>query len=335
MRIAFIVCDNGMGHVRRAATVIASLRSVVPDAEISILADPLKCARFGLTVTHPFRTETTASSLVSGSAQSCRWDARLPDLSYFDRVVSDNLVEVLAVRPDAVLMGSFLWHQALPRSDAQFRDRADRLLERHRPLLLGTAPFVSKAAKSATRFQDVGFFVPPGISPAFDTPKAKGSLLIASGRGGGSEGEVSAMLEAISKGPRPSFDLVHVEPSCMPIGAPQWMKPADFSPEMYASVTAAVIRPGMGTVTDALAVGARLYCFAEEDNVEMSDNLDAIELLGVGACFRGKGGGIRALSAALSEYGDPDIALAHLAALRGLDFRGSVRSVPWILGAPA
>lgn len=332
MRIAFILCDNGLGHVRRAAAVVAELRRASPEAEVAVFADPHRCARFGLAVTEPFLTGTTAQRLIAGEPAACRWDERLPDLSRFDRVVSDNLVEALAVRPDAVLMGSFLWHLALPGAAPAFRRRARELLLRHRPTLLGTAPFVSEEARSLTRFQDIGFVVPPGMTPRFDAPKASGGLLIASGKGGGVQDEIRDLLEALARGPRPGFEVVHVEPDCLPARAPEWMRPADFSPRMYRAVDAAVIRPGMGTVTDALAAGARLYGFAEPGNEEMGDNLRAIETLGVGRAFAGRGGAREALAAAQSDHRDPAVALSHLSAVRKLDFHGATRAIPWILG---
>lgn len=332
MRIAFILCDNGLGHVRRAAAVISELHRAAPAAEVSVLADPARCARFGLAVAEPFLTETSARQLIAGDAASCRWDERLPDLSRYDRVVSDNLVEALAVRPDTVLMGSFLWHLALPAAAPAFRQRARELLTRHRPLLLGTAPFVSEAARSLTRFRDIGFVLPPGPAPRFDMPKRSGGLLVASGKGGDVQAEVRDLLEELARGPRPDFESVYAEPECMPARAPDWMRRADFSPGMYRAVDAAVIRPGMGTVTDSLAFGARLYCFAEPGNEEMGDNLRAIESLGVGRAFAGRGGARDALAAARTERRNPDVALSHLAALRKLDFQGTTRAIPWILG---
>jgi hypothetical protein len=336
MHIAFIVCDNGLGHVRRAAAVIAALRAAVPAAQVEVFADPARCARFGLQVTEPFLTGTTADQLLAGVPASCRWEERLPDLSRFDRVVSDNLAEVLALRPDAVLMGSFLWHLALPGAHPAFRERAGALLERHRPLLLGTAPFVSKAAQAVTRFRDIGLVVAPGVAPRRDSAKTTGSLLVASGKGGGVEAQVRELLEGLAQGARPAFDVVYAEPECLPSRVPDWMRRADFSPAMYQSLVSAVIRPGMGTLTDALVAGARLYCFAEDGNVEMADNLAAVETLGVGRSFPGPRGARAALAAARADHGNPSVARSHLAALRDLDFQGASRAIPWILGdAPA
>ena len=56
-----------------------------------------------------FDTETNIDRWLYG--EKFDWHKRIPSLENFDIVVSDNLIEVLEVRDDAWLSGSFFWHE--------------------------------------------------------------------------------------------------------------------------------------------------------------------------------------------------------------------------------
>ena len=60
------------------------------------------------------------------------------------------------------------------------------------------------------------------------------------------------------------------------------MVPATFTHKMYQNIIAAVIRPGVGTVTSSLSTGARIFPFYERDNKEMEFNALRIHSFGIG-----------------------------------------------------
>ena len=68
----------------------------------------------------------------------------------------------------------------------------------------------------------------------------------------------------------------------MPAGAPVWMKAATFNADMYKSLIAAICRPGVGTLTDCLWGGARVFCYFEAGNREMINNAEAVSKAGIG-----------------------------------------------------
>ena len=277
----FILCDNGFGHSRRGAAVAAALRALEPDAEIVILGDPAHVAKFGA-VSRPFRTHTSADALRAGIPDATEWFTRLPDISRFDVVVSDNLPEVLAIRQDALLMGSFLWNLILRDTPVEWRKRAERLLHTHRPPLLANGPFVPPEVRACTKVIDVGFVVGEPPIPPVVAATGRDALLLSCGASGVAEDLLRDFVLRLSVGDRPNVRTVYVEPSLLPHDAPGWMQPADFSTQMYASLMAAVIRPGMGTISDTLRHGAPVFCFYESNNKEMAGNARVIEALGVG-----------------------------------------------------
>ena len=60
------------------------------------------------------------------------------------------------------------------------------------------------------------------------------------------------------------------------------MLPATYTRDMFSSLGAAIIRPGVGTITDALFGSAKLFMFHELGNSEMRNNAIAIEKAGLG-----------------------------------------------------
>lgn len=273
IRLCMVACDNGLGHVRRVAMVAAEVARL--GGEVTVFARKEQARRFGIVARH-FETRTSQEALRRGDPEAWTWHDRLPPLDRYDLVVSDNLPEILLRRPDAVLMGSFLWHMALEGLPPARVNVVERLL-RSRPVMLGSGLFASPSLLEVTRFVDVGL-VTIGSSPAGSGK----DLLLSCGMSGACEDQVREGVRAIlCRGPTP-FRRVHIEPRLLPASAPDWMVAADFSRTMYAEIAVAVIRPGVGTATDAIHAGCRLLCFYENGNRELALNAGRIASQGLG-----------------------------------------------------
>ncbi len=284
-RFALIACANGLGHVRRCAALANALVTMgaaatlfAPAAAVKrILVSSGAVARFD---TVPFDTQTSAEALQGGRWSACRWTERLPRLETFDLVISDNLPDILGVRPDAVLSGNFLWHRSLPDVHPVYRSMAQRLLSGHRPPMIVYGPFLDCGLAEEVQVIQVG--LPRLEKPV---PGRRRRVLISSGLGGKDTDRVRDQIEMIARGPRPPVDEVVVEPSLLPAHAPVWFRSASFSPEMYGTLVAAVCRPGMGTLTECLIAGARVFAYYGADTDEMRHNARWLTELGVGTGF--------------------------------------------------
>ena len=88
----------------------------------------------------------------------------------------------------------------------------------------------------------------------------------------------------------------------LPAASPDWLVAADFGPGMYGRLVAAVGRPGMGTVTDCLLAGVRVFAFHEPGNEEVALTARRLADLGLGeACANARA----AWQAALTYLDDP------------------------------
>lgn len=229
----------------------------------------------------PFNTDTSAHRLFSAPAEAMAWYRALPSLDAFDLVISDNLVEILHVRQDAIISGHFLWSHVFTNLPPEFVANEASLLRRHRPPILAGRPFTSPQLRSYPNLVEIGLCTSDGQHAV---QRGNGSaLLVSAGRGGDLSGPLGNFLNVLAARKPEAFDVVYVEPRVLrTIDAPPWLKPADYSVAMYRMLGAAICRPGIGTVTDCLQHDVRIFALSEPDNLEVTHNGNVLETLGLG-----------------------------------------------------
>jgi len=318
LRIALVACANGLGHVRRMLALSIALRErgASPVLFVPKSAAHQFATNWGLALPEvvDFQSRTTRADWMSPDTRC--WTDDLPSLKEFDEVVSDNLVEILGMRPHAWLSGSFFWHLTLPNFPPHKAIRAEELLTQHRPRMIATRLFAAPYLGAKTRLNTVGMYT---LGQVVRTNKTH-DILISCGKGGEAQAETGMLIEHIASGAQPGSCTVWVEPALYSNKMPDWIRPAIFTPAMYAQVAAAVIRPGVGTATDALLVGARLFMFYEFDNLEMTYNAQRIAELRLGKSFSSAKD---AWWAALDFVRTRDARLEHAAYVQRLGFRGA------------
>jgi hypothetical protein len=282
--IALIACSNGLGHTRRIlflanALVNKQLNVTVfaPLNDVVVLNQPDSFKRIKLV---DFNSKTSTSSWVSSNSQN--WYKLLPDLSEFDIVVSDNLIEILKIRHDAWLSGSFFWHESVNKFPEKLKKESQDLLLKHRPKMISSALFSSEKLKKYTSLYEVGLYSNSKKNLSLSKEFSKNDVLIACGKGGGVMSKTKDFIKRLSKLKFMIFDTVWVEPNLLPKGSPDWMKKATFTNKMYQSLIASVIRPGVGTITDSLLAHSKVFLYYESDNFEMKENSNLIEGLSLG-----------------------------------------------------
>jgi hypothetical protein len=283
---AIIVCDHGLGHVRRCALMAKQLER--SGEHVTIFA-PLKSLKrlqrsapsfYGLNV-YDFSTGTTPSIVKKGLPDSVAWLDRLPCLKEYSYVICDNLPEILVVRPDAIISAQFFWHDVIEGVAASYSDLCQYLLTKFAPTLIGCDLFAMDSVRELPGFRPVGLYKLPELAAAADIrPVACRTDLLVSG---GSTPAVQAQLELIIQnlvhsGPM-QYARVHIDPLVYPVNAPPWMFMADYSVDMFCSLKAGLCRPGLGILTDLLTVQADISCVYEKGNTEMMHNARVVERL--------------------------------------------------------
>jgi hypothetical protein len=324
-RIALLACSNGMGHVRRLLSLSLELRARGAHPVLFAEESKLRCLCNAYQIDMPefieFSSQTERINWTTENKSS--WISNLPGLDGFDSVVSDNLIEVLALRPDAWLSGSFFWHRALNSFPAERAAYAELLLREHRPRMISSGLFTAPYLHSSTRLSLVGLYAFPEIGKQ----TKKTDILISCGTGGGATEETAAMITCLASMGKPPCRTLWIEPSLYKISMPYWIQPATFSPSMYFRLACAIIRPGVGTATDVLLAGARVYSFYEAGNDEMYTNAASMEVAGVGEDCKTAS---LAWASAVSYMGNSYAKESHHAAVVKLDRDGASKAATLI-----
>lgn len=228
-----------------------------------------------------YRTNSSYRDWMNPNLQA--WSDSSPKLEKYDIVVSDNLIEVLEYRNDTILSGSFFWHEALHAIPSNKKAYAISLLKKYRPKMISSSLFAPEYLESYTQLNYVGIYDSPLIKNNFK--ENRDSLLISCGKGGNMDSKIRSLINEFSVKSRPVSGVVFIEPSLYLDNMPPWIKPADYSDSMYKVVGAAIIRPGIGTVSDCILYKIKMFMVFEPENNEMQFNAQKISENNLGQVF--------------------------------------------------
>jgi len=295
IKIAALACSNGFGHLRRIISITTFLIKNGFVGEIDIYASLfhvnalkgwsdrdflVQCEQVKIKdFQYPLDFKDKTKNLFDKNWE----DIELPGLDEYDVVWSDNIVQVLEKRQDAILTGSFFWHEVFEGNckknglqDFVYKQR--RLVADVKPLMAGNEYFSTPDVKMLTEFYPVGLY---RYSLLFQEKKNKG-ILLSCGLGGEEEDIAKEAVEKIIMDNVIPPELLLVEPRLLSNSYPKWIVKADFSSDMFQYCSAVCIRPGMGTISDSLIGRNRIFAYSNDDSFEMIHNCNVLEKLKVG-----------------------------------------------------
>lgn len=224
-----------------------------------------------------------------GGFQFYQWEEEWKMTEAFknaDLIISDNLVGVLQSRPDAILMGSFLWKDvyahAYPDNPEvqQFVARETQLLQQTRPPMLCVGDIAMPGVLQETEAVPLPWF---GWEAPCRTRKIQRlqTIAIQAGATDAAADRADQLALALARQntytialPKSGIDRLHLRDHPHVI-------PFDFSSEAYRSCDLVVCRPGVGTITDCITAGTPMAFFYEPDNIEMSWNASRLAQKGI------------------------------------------------------
>jgi hypothetical protein len=293
-RLCAIACGNGLGHYRRISAVVESLLRRTPDVEVDLYAQAWQTEAAGAP---PARMHREAM------AGSPRWDARTWSAEVYDAwldrlaaeepvrradvVLSDNLAGVLRIRPDAVLMGSFLWHDVAGGAGIAAEpvvSLEEDLLARHQPPMLCVEEMAMPAVTRLTRAVGLPWFCDFQRPPAGSSWPPRRVLLM-----GGATGVLDDALRQLARvlGEHTGLELTAPPRLAEADGSLRGrVEPFAFSDGEFAACDLVLGRPGMGTLTDCVRHGLPILCVGDDGNPELRHNAARVEALGIGARVR-------------------------------------------------
>lgn len=284
MKLALIVCTNGNGHTRRALKLYGAL--IKKGVDVTIFGPREKINNFSSIygfaspkLIH-FDSKTTIENW--GTGRACNWYKFLPSLDSYDMVIGDGLLEVLYLRSDAWFIGSYLWHKSIISFPQIHAKKLDHLIQCHNPKIISSSIFTAPYLKCEKNLIEVGLFGKKTLSRKY--LRDERVLLVSAGLGGEEEESLARkfIAELIIRKFKHPFKKIYIGSEIYSESLPPLFAKAPFDEKMYAEVTEAIVRPGIGTVSDCILNEIMIFPFYNLDNIEMQTNSLALSNLGVG-----------------------------------------------------
>jgi len=228
---------------------------------------------------------------IYGDGRLFSWEDRLetlPEMKTADLVISDNLPGILRFRPDAILMGSFLWGELLaskhPLSVETQRYAAyeRELLLQHKPPMVCVGALAMPSIPEQCKPVRTGFMCPEPYAPSLGDHVQRNRIAVLIGATPTLVSELPSLFESLlEKADGPiwtSQNVIQQQENRIA----KHLRAFGFSAEDYASCSVVVCRPGVGTITECLAQATPMVTIHESGNKEMEHNSRILEELGVG-----------------------------------------------------
>lgn len=281
MNICLISCPNGYGHNRRVASIAKFLLDLNHHVHIiSSLSSHIVylLRKYSLHCSHHPISPLLTSSFWHSDLDFPYQD--FPCLDHFDCVLSDNILEIIDIRNDTVISGSFFWHKCLKNVNTDKYNHAENILNSYKPFILSSSLFSPGYIRMCENYIPVGLYDSP--TSCTKIPQVKDSLLFSVGKGGIiAKSTITEYLLSLIDSINSTAHLF-IEPNLYKESFPSNVSPADYSSEMYARIYCAFVRPGIGTITDLIQNKSYCICFGENDNHEIEFNASVIQKLGIG-----------------------------------------------------
>jgi len=287
--IGLIACDNGLGHIRRL--YVLGLRFAEMGHEVELLCATRKFLGIrdiygghlrlaNVAFSAPFRKDL----LMKGGSPTEKFLTFLPDLDKYEKVISDNLLDVLYRRPDAIISGHFLWHYVPKIKQFQYKEESEALLSLMQPRVVATGMFAMEEIKRLPNYRPTGLYLTdiPRASPAAD------SVLITGGTTRIIDDQMLKIAERLSREKNSKGRTIFVDPLIYKHIEHEDIKPASYTRDMYAKISIAILRPGVGTVTELISVCAGMYLVAEPGDGEMESVVTSLEKLNIAERYTGQ-----------------------------------------------
>ena len=295
LKIVHIICENGLGHFKRAIGLLDQFLKKIPDAQIDIVCSEQQIAKIqgwekanilnlpncnthtqiASPGVHWFNDETHYQE-----NRLLKWSEKLKNFQPLfdaDLVVSDNLVAPLQYRPDTLLMGGFLWLDVFEKSNFRsqpvldFIDEQKRILIKSQPKMICVEDVAMDVLSKFTQPIKMPWF---GQVEKQERDKTKRTNKIAVL--GGATATINSIMNATIASiiEKTEFTVITPQRTIDQLSeiSTERIQPFNFEIEDFQNCDLVICRPGVGTITDCITTHTPMMFIYEKDNAEMSFN---------------------------------------------------------------
>ena len=254
MKIGIYICSNGYGHFHRMLQVCTHL----PFHEIDI-----HCERYQY---NRFKPTQDNLNFIFYKESNIRWDRKrvgsidTSGIDKYDRVITDNLVEVLKYRPDALLSGSFLWSDIWREKygNNDFSDEQDKIFHDVKPRVVCNGDVVFGQLKKYINKVDIGWGCKDNSTEDFNLNR------------------IVCITPSLNYTEKYTEKFLEIRN--------EYQDDVDFSFNInHTDNSMFVIRPGLGIITTCVSHRIPIVAlWDEDDSIEIQHLAHKVEELGIG-----------------------------------------------------
>jgi len=254
MKIGIYICSNGYGHFHRMLQVCTHL----PFHEIDI-----HCERYQY---NRFKPTQDNLNFIFYKESNIRWDRKrvgsidTSGIDKYDRVITDNLVEVLKYRPDALLSGSFLWSDIWREKygNNDFSDEQDKIFHDVKPRVVCNGDVVFGQLKKYINKVDIGWGCKDNSTEDFNLNR------------------IVCITPSLNYTEKYTEKFLEIRN--------EYQDDVDFSFNInHTDNSMFVIRPGLGMITTCVSHRIPIVAlWDEDDSIEIQHLAHKVEELGIG-----------------------------------------------------
>ena len=254
MKIGIYVCSNGYGHFHRMLQVCTHL----PFCEIDI-----HCERYQY---NRFKPTQDNLNFIFYKESNIRWDRKrvgsidTSGIDKYDKVITDNLVEILKYRPDALLSGSFLWSDIWREKygNNDFSDRQDKIFHDVKPRVVCNGDVVFGQLKKYQNKVDIGWGCKDNSKEDFNLNR------------------IVCITPSLNYTEKYTEKFLEIRN--------EYQDDVDFSFNInHTDNSMFVIRPGLGMITTCVSHRIPIVAlWDEDDSIEIQHLAHKVEELGIG-----------------------------------------------------
>ncbi len=307
MRIAIVACSNGLGHIKRILKILHCLLSnnfyLRADLIFAhwqfkklqnwiVLQEILKSPNVHY-FEYNFPVIWNHDETYYGK-WLVEWHKEIEqfNLDSYSLVLSDNLIEPLIYSDNCILIGSFLWHKILTRAYPEnhwldeYKLLGDQILKKYSNDIIVNKHFVMPEVKKHYDTFDINAICfTPTIQEKKITPKK--NILIALGNTDDANkliNDISPILPIL----KDNGFKIFCSNEIYSLIAKYYENAIlfDFEKNILSEIDLAIIRAGIGSISDCIAAKIPMAFVEEKINPEIKFNQEILINLGIGISLR-------------------------------------------------
>ena len=277
MKIAIIASNNGLGHIRRSVLLANKL---IEKFKVTILCSSEKIKKFKVNSAikiKNFNIELYNKKILFKKNKIHEF---FDSKEKFDLYLSDNYPEIAFKKENSLMLSNFFWHDILKINTNYYKKVEKKIKDRP---IIPNYLFCSKYIKKNFKIRPVGFY--GNFKSKIFKSNRKGILLSFGTAEMKNIKNIHNFINQLKTKKKRNFPI-YLEPKFYQNDLKKYnLFKATYDDKMYNKIAIAIIKPGLGTITECLSRGITILTYTKGQNKEFQYNAQILEKNNLGINF--------------------------------------------------